>query len=195
MVDELSDAPDRDAALSLCAIGHNNFLFDQPRRVSAEGEDCVLSSLSADTQEPIVSEDDRSRTPERSSPPLVNPHGPKAIAPSNKRTLKRRESKQRDRVSFEEMKRLMRVYGPTKCLRNRTPRESGKSAKVLSVKRKFYRWFPDFHDRFVLQAGGWYKPAIGHEEEMRYREDSRREDQRLLAAKRNLKKCGLRRAV
>lgn len=53
------------------------------------------------------------------------------------------------------------------------------------MKRKFYRWFPDFNERFVLQTPGmWYKPKIGHEEEMKYREAMRKKDQEMLAAKR-----------
>ena len=47
-----------------------------------------------------------------------------------------------------EMKRLMRAYGSLKCLRNRTPKDPDKAAKVESVKRKFYRWFPDLDQRF-----------------------------------------------
>ncbi len=92
-------------------------------------------------------------------------------------------------VSYEEMTRLMRVYGPTKCLRNRTPKESGKGTKIPSIKRKFYRWFPDFHERFRLVApGGWYVPEIGHEREMEFREELRREDQMLLSEKRSAKR-------
>ena len=69
--------------------------------------------------------------------------------------------------------------------------DSGKATKILSVKRKFYRWFPDFHDRFARQSGGWYKPLIGHEEEMSYREELRKKDQQVLAAKRLARKSSL----
>jgi len=117
---------------------------------------------------------------------VVAPPPPTIVSPERKiQPKKRSSSSKRDpRVSFEEMKRVMRVYGPIKCLRNRTPKDSGKVTKVLSVKRKFYRWFPDFHERFELQPGNWYKPRIGHEMEMKYREDLRTKDQAFLAAKR-----------
>lgn len=88
-------------------------------------------------------------------------------------------------VPFEEMKRLMRVYGSLKCLRNRTPQESGKTVKLDSIKRKFYRWFPDFEERFEKTPDGWYQPKLGHEHEMRYREEMRRQDQQILVKKRN----------
>ena len=64
-------------------------------------------------------------------------------------TMKPRDPKRDTSISFEEMQRLMRVYGPIKCLRNRTPKETGKALKIDSVKRKFYRWFPDFDSRRV----------------------------------------------
>ena len=117
---------------------------------------------------------------------VVAPPPPTIVSPERKIQPKKRStsSKRDPRVSFEEMKRVMRVYGPIKCLRNRTPKDSGKVTKVLSVKRKFYRWFPDFHERFELQPGNWYKPRIGHEMEMKYREDLRTIDQAFLAAKR-----------
>lgn len=94
-------------------------------------------------------------------------------------------------VSFDEMKRLMRVYGPIKCLRQRNS-----SARLLShtkdtsIKRKFYRWFPDFNERFELTECGWFMPKYGHEEEMKYREAMRKSDQQVLIKKRCLKRCG-----
>ena len=120
-------------------------------------------------------------------PIVVAPPPPTIVSPERKISPRKKRSstsKRDPRVSFEEMKRVMRVYGPIKCLRNRTPKDSGKVTKVLSVKRKFYRWFPDFHERFELQPGNWYKPRIGHEMEMKYREDLRTKDQAFLAAKR-----------
>jgi len=120
-------------------------------------------------------------------PIVVAPPPPTIVSPERKISPRKKRSstsKRDPRVSFEEMKRVMRVYGPIKCLRNRTPKDSGKITKVLSVKRKFYRWFPDFHERFELQPGNWYKPRIGHEMEMKYRENLRTKDQVFLAAKR-----------
>jgi len=103
-------------------------------------------------------------------------------------TRKKRESIKREpRIPFEEMKRLMRVYGPTKCLRHRKSKIQG-NANVLSVKRKFYRWFPDLEERFEKTDLGWYKPRIGHEAEMKYREELRRKDQELLTLKRVAKR-------
>lgn len=95
-------------------------------------------------------------------------------------------------VSIEEMVRLMRVYGPIKCIRNRNTKDSG-IVKVLSVKRKFYRWFPDFEERFEQTPDGWYRPKCGHEEEMKYRVAMRNKDEVVLAMKRaeNRKKNGM----
>ena len=86
-------------------------------------------------------------------------------------------------VSIEEMVRLMRVYGPIKCIRNRNTKDSG-ITKVMSVKRKFYRWFPDFEERFERTPDGWYRPKCGHEEEMKYRVAMRNKDEVGLAMKR-----------
>ena len=104
---------------------------------------------------------------------------------STKYNMKPKDPKRDTSVSFDEMKRLMRVYGSLKCLRNRTPKDSGKTVKLESIKRKFYRWFPDFEERFEKTPEGWYQPKIGHEQEMRYREEMRRQDQQILVKKRN----------
>mmetsp|Transcript_9464 Transcript_9464/g.20494 ORF Transcript_9464/g.20494 Transcript_9464/m.20494 type:complete len:250 (+) Transcript_9464:144-893(+) len=109
---------------------------------------------------------------------------------SAKHNAKIKDPKRDTSVPFDEMKRLMRVYGSLKCLRNRTPVDSGRTAKMESVKRKFYRWFPDLDERFVRTPEGWYKPKGGHEEEMRHREMMRKEDQECLVKKRNLKRSG-----
>ena len=94
-------------------------------------------------------------------------------------------------VSFDEMKRLMRVYGPIKCLRQRNSSAHLNShTKDTSIKRKFYRWFPDFNERFEMTEGGWFMPKYGHEEEMKYREAMRKSDQQVLIKKRSLKRCG-----
>lgn len=151
------------------------------------GQPAVLTASTPTRPEANVVEDDQSRASEH-SPSKACLQRTKAKLPPKKRMA---QLKRDTKVSFEEMKRLMRVYGPTKCLRNRTPKDSDKSTKILSVKRKFYRWFPDLHERFVLQTGGWYKPVMGHEEEMKYREELRKKDQEVLAAKRNARKNGL----
>ena len=104
---------------------------------------------------------------------------------SSKYNIKPKDPKRDTAISFDEMQRLMRVYGSLKCLRNRTPKDSGKTVKLESIKRKFYRWFPDFEERFEKTPEGWFQPKIGHEHEMRYREEMRRQDQQILVKKRN----------
>lgn len=191
----ISRAPslhEQDAAMSLCAMGSFETANVQHRvPLSPSPNTNATVDNTQDMLNNIV-DDDQSRISDISSISVISPpRTAKGKLPSKKRAMKRQDSassKRDSRVSFEEMKRLMRVYGPTKCLRNRTPKESGKCTKILSVKRKFYRWFPDFHRRFDLQPGNWYKPKIGHEMEMKYREELRTKDQALLAAKRIAKK-------
>ena len=117
----------------------------------------------------------------------VAPQAASVDEPKSKRkyTRKPRDTKRDTAVSFDEMKRLMRVYGPIKCQRNRTPKDSGKTMKIESIRRKFYRWFPDFEERFQKTLDGWYKPKFGHEAEMAHREDMRKRDHDLLVRKRN----------
>ncbi|KAL9189381.1 hypothetical protein ACHAXT_009056 [Thalassiosira profunda] len=88
------------------------------------------------------------------------------------------------RVAIAEMRRLMAVYGPTKCLR-KGPSTNALPLKADSVKRKFYRWFPDLDARFVRDATGRYAPKAGHEAEIRYREEMRAKDGEALAKKRS----------
>jgi len=103
---------------------------------------------------------------------------------STNNTNKTRVAKRTDRgVPFEEMRRLMRVYGSIKCLRKRQTPDNA-NAKVESVKRKFYRWFPDLEERFERDAEGFYIPRLGHENELRYREEMRTKDGETLAKKR-----------
>lgn len=100
-----------------------------------------------------------------------------------KYTKKPKDPKRDTSVSFEEMSRLMRVYGPMKCLRNRSPKGSGKEVKPESIRRKFYRWFPDFHKRFKKTPQGWFAPKVGHQQEMYYREELRKKDKEALMLK------------
>ena len=78
----------------------------------------------------------------------INTSTMKSIS-SAKKTRPARRNQRNDRgVSFDEMRRLMRVYGPIKCLRKRQSAKGGEdNTKADSVKRKFYRWFPDLDDR------------------------------------------------
>lgn len=112
----------------------------------------------------------------------------KARPSPSKYKVKPKDPSRDTSVPFDEMKRLMRVYGSLKCLRNRLPVDSGKAAKAESIKRKFYRWFPDLEERFVRTEDGWYRPKAGHEEEMQYREMMRRGDQDILVMKRTAKR-------
>lgn len=82
------------------------------------------------------------------SPPFM----PGAPPLTSQRAIKRKGSHSnktrttRQFVPFEEMQRLMASYGPIKTLRKRKSIGSDEngSAKMDSIKRKFYRWFPDF---------------------------------------------------
>ena len=112
----------------------------------------------------------------------------KNAPPKKARPMKPKDPSRDTSVPFDEMKRLMRVYGSLKCLRNRLPVDAGKAAKAESIKRKFYRWFPDLEERFVRTEDGWYRPKAGHEEEMQYREAMRRGDQDCLVKKRSAKR-------
>ena len=89
-------------------------------------------------------------------------------------------------VSFPEMLRLMNTYGSVKCLRNHHKKKGDdiNNAKDDSVRRKFYRWFPDLDERFERNHEGLYHPKLGHELEVDYRERMRKLDGEVLAAKR-----------
>ena len=114
---------------------------------------------------------------------------------SRKNNMKPKDTRRHTSISFDEMCRLMRVYGSLKCLRNRTTTkttaknnnnvEECSSIKIDSTKRKFYRWFPDLDERFVRNSEtGCYEPKAGHINEMAYRESMRISDQNKLVMKR-----------
>jgi len=104
--------------------------------------------------------------------------------------MKPKDTRRHTSISFDEMCRLMRVYGSLKCLRNRTTKakdnlDECNSIKIESTKRKFYRWFPDLDERFVRNSEtGCYEPKAGHVNEMAYRESMRLSDQNKLVMKR-----------
>jgi len=104
------------------------------------------------------------------------------------RSKNNKRAKRTDRgVAFEEMLRLMRIYGSVKCLRKRHNSEEGEiftKTRIESVKRKFYRWFPDLDERFTKDEHGMYWPNCGHEDEIRYREEMRRKDGEIIVTKR-----------
>eukprot|EP00581_Thalassiosira_minuscula_P007132 CAMPEP_0183702966 /NCGR_PEP_ID=MMETSP0737-20130205/891_1 /TAXON_ID=385413 /ORGANISM="Thalassiosira miniscula, Strain CCMP1093" /LENGTH=310 /DNA_ID=CAMNT_0025929657 /DNA_START=125 /DNA_END=1057 /DNA_ORIENTATION=- len=99
--------------------------------------------------------------------------------------IKKTAIKRADRgVPFDEMRRLMKVYGSLKCLRKRQAAGGAENAKIDSVKRKFYRWFPDLEERFEKDKDGCYRPKLGHEAELLYREEMRAKDGKTTASKR-----------
>lgn len=133
-------------------------------------------------------------------PKKVAPLAPSAIMQKKKNAMKPRDPKRDTAVPFDEMKRLMNVYGPIKASRNRTNTNKKttpttipiKEAKPESIRRKFYRWFPDFNVRFIKSRtddyGIHYMPRIGHAEELEYRDLCRRRDTEVIIRKRNNKR-------
>ena len=108
-------------------------------------------------------------------------------------TATKDHAKRRLSISYEEMKRLMDTYGPLKAKRNHSSRAVGIATKPELVRRKFYRWFPDFNERFIKVYEGMLVPKAGHLQEMEYRGAMRQMDQNSLVKKRNDKRysCGL----
>ncbi len=51
--------------------------------------------------------------------------------------------------------------------------------------RRFYRWFPNFEERFVKDETGHYQPIHGHEYEMKYRQEMRNKSVEDVTAKRS----------
>ena len=105
-----------------------------------------------------------------------------AAAKKKKRTAKKDRG-----IPFEEMRRLMTTYGSIKCLRKRQKKSASEDdcTKIDSVKRKFYRWFPDLDERFTRHVNtGMYFPNAGHEAELQYRQMMRMKDGQNLSQKR-----------
>ena len=116
-----------------------------------------------------------------------SPHRPQTTSTIMNAATKKTKAatKRADRsVPFDEMRRLMQVYGSIKCLRKRQTPSGAENTKIDSVKRKFYRWFPDLEERFEKDEEGFYRPKFGHEFEMRFREDMRTKDGEILTKKR-----------
>lgn len=104
-------------------------------------------------------------------------------AKKKKRTVK----KDRPGIPFEEMCRLMTTYGSIKCLRQRQKKSASEDVrtKIDSIKRKFYRWFPDLEERFTRNVNtGMYYPNAGHVAELQYRKMMRMKDGQNLSQKR-----------
>jgi len=120
-------------------------------------------------------------------------HSPLASSQEKSQCVKQntpvtKEAKRSLSVSYEEMNRLMDTYGPLKAKRNHSTSATGRETKPESMRRKFYRWFPDFNERFVKGSTGMFVPKAGHQQELEYRETMRQMDQRALAKKRNDKR-------
>jgi len=180
------ELPIKDAAASLCAMMRHAIV--QGQGSNNLPNPMVWSSSYSDLKQPNIVEDCESHASNCRGGAFCQQTRKGKLPPKMKHRNKLKEFARDSSVSYDEMKRLMRVYGPTKCVRSRSPKESANCAKILSVKRKFYRWFPDFHERFGLAPGGWYKPKIGHEREVEYREGLRKKDQVILVAKRNARR-------
>lgn len=50
---------------------------------------------------------------------------------------------------------------------------------------RFYRWFPNFEERFTKDKDGHYQPINGHENEMKYRQEMRAKSMKIVTAKRS----------
>ena len=192
---------DTEAALSLCALGGGTALTSPgivngsshgyPRQHGSKA--CYTSSPSVKGTSPTaITNTAAGATPLGATsydaiPELTGGSMQKAaptVTPPRMQ-MKTRDPKRDVSVSFEEMQRIMQVYGPIKAGRNRrTTKERPEEVKPESIKRKFYRWFPDFSDRFIKAANGTFTPIIGHQQELDYREAMRKWDQELLIKKR-----------
>jgi len=188
LVDKLP--AEQDAALSLCSMMHQvSIAVSSSPSTSASTDDSSTFPASPSLSRLVSSDDIESSA--NTSPSTTDDNSRGEMLQKNQFVIrkKRESTKRQPRINYEEMKRLMRVYGPTKCLRYRKSKLQG-NTNALSVKRKFYRWFPDIEERFEKTDLGWYKPRIGHEAEMKYREELRRKDQKLLTSKRSATRSG-----
>jgi hypothetical protein len=144
----------------------------------------LVAFNTAQQQGRVPQEQTNCKMPPTKPPPVTRPYRRNKTYTTHRTT--------RHYVSFEEMIRLMNEYGPLMAARKRkikdNPDESGKGrpAKVESIKRKFYRWFPDFEQRFVSNSDGTYAPRVGHLNEKSYRAAMRIVDQDMLNHKRKL---------
>mmetsp|Transcript_28284 Transcript_28284/g.48031 ORF Transcript_28284/g.48031 Transcript_28284/m.48031 type:complete len:439 (-) Transcript_28284:107-1423(-) len=112
-----------------------------------------------------------------------------------KKSTSVKKARGKDAVPFEEMERLMNLYGSIKALRIRGAAKKKGSAeegdkkvplvKKDSIKRKFYRWFPNFEERFTREENGHYQPVNGHEYEMKYRAEMRQKSMTVVVNKRS----------
>ncbi len=59
------------------------------------------------------------------------------------------------------------------------------SYHVMPYFRRFYRWFPNFEERFTKDKDGLYQPINGHENEVKYRAEMRAKSMKIVTAKRS----------
>ena len=118
-----SSITDRDVAMSLCALGqgHLNCFLEFPFDVG----NAVPSQLAPN----IVENDIQSNIIVRSQEQIIHLRLPlmqQVNGTPSKCSIDPKERKRDVSLKLDEMRRLMRVYGPIKVIRNRTPKESGK---------------------------------------------------------------------
>ena len=119
------DADAASAALSLCALGHRpiNEVTMRPSLVPA-------TALPTPAPPCIAGPPCRQTV---GAPPFAS------LAAPRRNTMRPRDPKRDTGVHYEEMKRLMRVYGPLTCLRNRVSKETGRAAQPASIKVSQYK--------------------------------------------------------
>ena len=159
---------ENEAAMSLCIMSHVNqpfppspFILQKVDGRSVKGSKHVPSShtVSPPPLPPFIAQkavDGRSVTGQTSHK-VVSPSPPPLPSPNVKKLDGRslpgsKAPTVTGCISVDEMARLMRVYGPLKSIRIRNKGMQNKPVKLLSIKRKFYRWFPDFDARRVREG-------------------------------------------
>lgn len=186
-------------------LGGPNFQFSPIRQVGGSGAATLPPPAAAATgvHLPMISGPSISPKPKPKKKTAATTTATTATTKSKKNTTTvtkpneaatKSKNKGRRSISFDEMCRLMSIYGSTKCLRKRKASTSSSNnnnnngqstAEIISTKRKFYRWFPDLESRFTCNpTTGQYEPNIGHEAEIQYRLDMRKKDGQVLTKKR-----------
>lgn len=174
-------AADTDAALSLITFHSASSSFDSTASSSSS-----LESSQAQAVSPSVCSDNSADEQRPNASTKLETGG----TATRKYTKQKKDPKRDTAVSYEEMIRLMNVYGPIKYQRkNPAMKEAEREIKPESIRRRFYRYFPNFADRFVkTPEGSTYMPKAGHQEEMRYREELRKKDHDAIMAKKNARR-------
>ena len=141
------------AALSLCALSHHLTRAETPaQRPLSYTSNEFNSAASSSTNLPAsnlfgaclvqATALPAPTPPCIAAPPYRQPvcaPPPASLAAPRRKAMRPRDPKRDAGVTYEEMKRLMRVYGPLTSLRNRAGKDAGGAAQPASIKRKFYR--------------------------------------------------------